>query len=258
MNILGFAGRKRAGKDSSAKFVMGHIMKANNIIEKFDISPTGDLLVNSAYRDENNVLVEDMGIFDVTRADNQFTYFMEEKVWPHVKIYNFADVLKWISISLYGLEHHQVYGSTEDKESPSNISWGQIIDVLPKSIRPSKVDKDLQMTAREFIQRFADVLRWIDDDCLTKFLMQKILMEQCPYAIVADVRRIKEVEAIKAMGGRIIYQTRITDTTDAHHTEHEFDSVDRSIFDAVIDNRVCTIAEKNDIIYGYLKEWGWA
>ena len=257
MNILGFAGRKRAGKDSSAKFVMGNIMQANGVIEKFEIAPNGDLLVNSAYRDDSGNLVEAMGVFDVNRADQQFTYFMEEKVWPHVKIYNFADVLKWISISLYGLEHYQVYGTTEDKESDTDITWGQIVDLLPKSIRPAKVNKDIKMQSREFIQRFADILRWIDDDCLTKFLMQKILMEQCPYAIIADVRRIKEVEAIKAMGGKVIYHTRITDTKDTHHTEHEFDSVDPIIFDAVIDNRVCTIAEKNDITYGYLKEWGW-
>lgn len=257
MNILGFAGRKRAGKDSSAKFVMGHIMKSSGVIEKFEIAPNGELLVNSSYRDEAGNLVEAMGEFDINRADQQFAYFMEERVWPHVKVYNFSDILKWISISLYGVEHSQVYGSTEEKESEIDVTWGKIVDLLPKSIRPSKIDKNTKMTSREFVQRFADILRWIDDDCLTKFLMQKILMEQCPYAIVADIRRVKEVEAIRAMGGRVIYQTRITDTEDMHHTEHEFDTVDRSIFDAVIDNRVCTISEKNDIIYGHLKEWGW-
>jgi len=113
------------------------------------------------------------------------------------------------------------------------------------------------MSAREFMQTMGDILRWIDDDCFTKSLVQRIMTEQCPFSVVADVRRVSEVNAIRACGGKVIYLTRELSDGDTHSTEHEFDNVDKSIFDDVIDNRICSIQEKNDLIYKTVKDWGW-
>lgn len=257
MKILGMAGTKRAGKDSSARYVMGHIMKKCDVIDRFDITPEGELLVNASYRDDDGKIVEGMGIFDTNRVDPEFTNYLQEMVWPNVKIYNFAESLKFIAMNIYGLEFNQLYGTSQEKESPTTIKWGSIYPLLPKQIRPAAVNKDEFMTAREFIQYFADILRWIDDDCLTKCLVQRIMVEQSPYTIIADVRRIKEVEAIHACGGKVIYHTRVSED-DSHHTEHEFDTVNKTeFFDAVIDNRACTIQEKNAQLHSILGDWNW-
>ncbi len=258
MRILGLAGRKGSGKDSSARFLLGEILKQANVIEKTDMDTSGNLLVNFAARNEDGKIEEGMGIFDVDRADPNFVSYLEARVWPHTKVYHFADTLKWIGINLYGLDYNQLYGTQAEKEAECDIVWKNMYNLLPKAIKPSKVDKDSKMTGREFIQHLGDVLRFLDDDCFTKSLLQRVMLEQCPFAIIADVRRIQEVEAIKACGGKVIYHARETDSTDGHSTEHEFDSVDKTtLFDYTLENKFCTIQEKNSLLLGKVREWGW-
>jgi hypothetical protein len=258
MRVLGFAGCKRAGKDSAAKFVLGHVLYENMIINKFGMNDKGELIVNSGYYDDKGQLVEGMGLFELNRLDPEFIYYLQEQIWPHVKVYNFADSLKWICMNIYGLTFEQLYGTAEQKQSPCKHTWSKMMELLPKSIRPSVSDTEAPMEARQFVQCMGDVLRWIDDNCLTNSLVDRIKLDDVPFALVADVRRVQEVEAIKAMGGKVIYLTRELTDGDGHHTEHEFDSVDReALFDAIVDNRTCTIHEKNDEIYRIVKEWGW-
>jgi len=256
MRILGLAGRKGSGKDSSAKIILGSALRQADVIDKIDMDADGNLLVNYATRLDDGKVEQGMGVFDLDRADPAFMYYLQEQIWPHAKIYHFADTLKWIGINLYGLPYESMYGTNDEKNSLTDHTWKKMLDVLPKAVRPTGVNKDEQLTARQFIQHFADVCRYLDDGCFTKSLMQRILLEQCPFAIVADVRRVTEVETIKACGGKVIYHTRQIDE-DKHHTETEFDNIDKSIFDFVVDNRVCTLQEKNQIVLAQVKEWGW-
>lgn len=256
MRILGIAGSKRAGKDSAARLIMGHVLQQNDVIDKFEINDNGELLVNSAYRDgESGKMVEAMGVFDVTRIDPAFQFYMAEKVWPHIKFYNFADGLKWVCFNLFGLTYEQLHGTTEEKESATEYKCEQIIQLLPKALKP-KVEKDACLTAREFQQTMGDIMRWIDDGCFVKSCIQRILTDQCPFAIITDVRRPEEVEAIKAVGGKVIFLTR-KEHNDTHRIENGFDGVDKSIFDAVIDNRSCSIQDKNTELYKEVHDWGW-
>lgn len=256
MRILGFAGCKRAGKDSAARFILGNVLTQKEVIAGFNINEAGELLVPSAYRDESGQVIEGLGVFDTQSQDPEVQFYMQEMIWPHCKIYNFADPLKTICINLYGIPYEGLYGSNEEREANSPYTWGQLIDMIPKSIRP-KVELSKLMTNREFIQTMGDLLRYPNDDCFTLCLIQRILNEQCPFSVISDVRRVSEVEAIKKCGGRVIYLTKELTDGDGHRIEHELDDVDKSLFDDVIDNRSCTIQEKNDLIYKTVRDWGW-
>lgn len=256
MKILGIAGAKRSGKDSSARYIVGNILKQMDVIDKFYISEDGKLMVNYAMKLEDGSLKEGMGEFDLDRIDDGFIYYLEEKVWPHVKIYHFADLLKFILMSLYGVDHKNLYGDTDDRNAESNIAWKDIIKVLPKSVKPSKTPEG-NLTYRQFMQHLADILRAVDDDCFIKATLQRVLLEQCPFAIVADVRTINEVKAIQEAGGKVIYHTRRPEP-DSHRTENDFEGQNlEELFDFVLDNSNCTITEKNVKIQEKLNEWNW-
>lgn len=255
MIIIGLAAKKRGGKDSSAKFIMGHIMKEKGVIDRYNIDDLGQLNVNYSIRDEKNELKEWMGPFEIERADTDFLSYMEEVVWPHIKIYHFADSLKWIAINLYGIEYNQCYGTTEDKESDVDYTISYMNSILPSHLQISS-PKDRNLTGREFLQTLGDLLRSVDDECFTKSLMQRIMIEQPPVAIIADVRRVCEVSAIESFGGKTIFHTRGS-SKDRHNTETEFDTCSRSIFSGIIDNSKMTMADKNNELFKIVKSWGW-
>lgn len=256
MIILGIAGAKRSGKDSSAKYIVGTVLKNVDVIEKFEVTDDGRFLVNAAQRNEDGKIEEFMGEFDLDRLDDGFIYYLSEKVWPHVRIYHFADMLKFILMNLYGIEYNSLYGTSEEREAESSVPWKELAKILPKSVKPSKIP-DRNVTNRELMQYVADVLRVIDDDCFIKSTLQRILTDQTPFSIIADVRTVAEVEAIKAAGGKVIYHTR-RPNEDAHSTENGFADVNiHELFDFVMDNRACTMTEKNNIIVNKLREWNW-
>lgn len=238
MKILAFAGSARSGKDSSVKYVFGQVLKKNNVIDKFDISEDGRLLVPAQFEDGIK-----MGEFDIDRRDESFSLYASECIWPLVKNYSFSSYLKEIILSLYDIEYKGLYGSTEDRNALSSYTYESFIKMLPKSIIGKIAKKEDGISNRKFIQHFADIIRAIDDKCLTRFLIEQIKFEQCPITLISDVRRFVEVEAIKELGGKIIYLTR-NDSDDSHSIENEFEGCDLNIFDAVIDNKNINIEEK--------------
>lgn len=60
--------------------------------------------------------------------------------------------------------------------------------------------------------------------------------------IVSDVRFNHEIEAIKKMGGKIIYierNDRIWEKQDIHLSEKEMETINRNLFDILLDNNNC-------------------
>ena len=254
MEIIGVAGTKRSGKSSCAKFISGVIMQRSGVINKYDMDSNGDLIVNYEKK-EGHTISRGMGIFDLDRKDDVFMNYLSEVVWPHVKIYNFADSLKWILINMYGFSVESLFGG-EKKDSPSHIKWEQMVDIIPKKKLKKNIMLDSYMSNREAMQYFGDVLRNIDTDCFIKHCVKEIQNEQCPVAIIGDVRRKNEVDAIKALGGKVIYLTRKIDNKEQHDTETELTTIDSSYYDLIINNEGKTINEKNDMLYSGLKELG--
>lgn len=249
MKILAFAGSARSGKDSSLKYVFGQILKKNDVIDRFDITKDGGLLVPAQFNDGIK-----MGEFDIDRRDAAFSQYASECIWPYVKNYSFAFALKEIILSLYDINRVSLYGSTEDRNALSKYTYEPFMKMLPKELIGKTIKKTDNITNRKFIQHFADILRTIDDECLTRFLVEQIKFEQCPTTLISDVRRFIEVKSIKKLGGKIIYLTR-NDSGDSHSIENEFEGCDLSVFDGVIDNKNMTINEKNIEVHRLCESW---
>lgn len=249
MKILAFAGSARSGKDSSVKYIFGQILKKNDVIDKFDITEDGRLLVPAQFDDEVK-----MGEFDIDRRDTAFSNYASECIWPLVKNYSFSCYLKEMILSLYDIEYKGLYGSTEDRNSASKYTYESFIKMLPKDLIGKAIKKTDSISNRKFIQHFADIIRTIDDKCLTRFLIEQIKFEQCPVTLISDVRRFVEIEAIKELDAKIIYLTR-NDSGDSHIIENELEGCDLSIFDAVIDNKQMSIEEKNREVHRFCENW---
>lgn len=251
MAIIGIAGSKGAGKDSTARLITGLVMQNIKFINKFDMDNNGNLIVTLEQSNGNSVSYT-TEILDLSRRDDGFMTFLYEMIWPHVKIYHFADSLKYILANLFQVDLNTLFGTQADKESLSKIQWESILPVLPKK---PKNPKSGPMSHRELMQNFADIMRQIDENCLINYLLDEIKREQCPISIIADVRTEKEIDAINSVDGRIIYLTR-REHDDKHHIENGLDKVDITKFDIVIDNQDMNIQEKNTKIINELKDRG--
>lgn len=239
--IIGIAGQKRAGKTTTANFLVGHILKENDLIEKFSISPKGELVVNCHYLDSAGDVKKDDGVLDMSRTDEEFVGYASKKIWPYVKVYNFADPLKVICMCLFGLTSEQVYG--EDKDTKTDLVW----ENMPN--RPS--DKGGNMSAREVMQHLGtNVFRKIKDDVWVRMLINRIKEDGADFAIAADVRFPNEVSCIKEAGGTVIHLGRSV-KTDSHPSET---SLVGQKFDLTIGD--FSIEEVNTKVLDYLKKAG--
>ncbi len=245
-NILGLSGRKQSGKTTSSTFLHGYQLRYHDVIEKFLMDEDGSLVVNAAQIDENGKEVEGLGILDTERKDPDFIEYASRSIWPYVKSFSFADPLKVISIQLFGLTEQQCYGTDEDKNTPINLKWENMLGVG---------DKSGFMTAREFLQYFGtNVCRKIKDDIWVESCIGRMLTSGTELAIVPDIRFPNEVESIQQAGGKVIRLTR-SPHEDSHSSEIALDNYEG--FDHVIDNKNMTIDETNMELLKVLREWGW-
>ena len=217
MKILGISGRKQAGKNTVANYINGYVLKQQGMVQDFDINEDGQLEILTT-----NVHGESgWGIFDVTRKDYEFISYAQRELWPHVKIYHFADYLKQMCVELFDLTPKQVYGSDEDKNT----------------------DTPYDMTAREFLQYFGtDVMRKIKDTVWVDYTIKLIQQEQSLLAIIPDVRFPNEVEAIHGAGGEVIRLDRNVFNSE-HKCEQALDPdrFDWNNFDHIIFNDAMTV-----------------
>ena len=212
MRIIGISGRKQAGKNTVANFITGCIIKDRAMVSDFDIGDKGELEIET----QDVKGAKGWGIFDITRKDTNFVSYAEQELWPHVKLYHFADCLKHLSVSLFDLEPRQVYGTDEDKNSMTK--YGQ--------------------TAREFLQYFGtDIMRKIKDTVWVDYTLKLIQEEQSSVALIPDVRFPNEIDAIQKAGGIVLRLTRDV-YSDNHRCESALDrdNFDWSKFDHVVDN----------------------
>ena len=113
--IIGISGRKQSGKNTLANYMNGDILKRREMVQDFAINQKGELEILTCTEDGKS----NWGIFDVTRKDDSFVSYAERELWPFVKLYHFADYLKKMSIDLFDLSPEQVYGTDDDKNTPT-------------------------------------------------------------------------------------------------------------------------------------------
>jgi hypothetical protein len=248
--ILAFSGSKQAGKTTCCNFLHGYQLRCQAIVENFHVLKTGELVVTTNVIDENGQINHGNAILDVSRVDMEFAEWAIYSMWPFVKKYSFAAPLKEIAIGLFDLTQEQCFGTEQQKNTLTNVRWGDI-----PGIAVTKSKKKKKMTAREFLQYFGtDVCRKIKEDVWAERCLSDIEAENPLLAIIDDCRFPNELDAVQKAGGKVIRLTR-SPYKDKHNSEQSLDNCEN--FDAVIDNANMTIAECSKKLIETLDNWGW-
>tara|TARA_Y100001973_G_C5113902_1_gene289120 strand:+ start:150 stop:881 length:732 start_codon:yes stop_codon:yes gene_type:complete len=231
MKIIGIAGKKQSGKNTTANILHGLVLKQRNMIKDFNIDANGKLLVLTT----NTNGEEGWGEFDVTRNDEDFVSYAEHSMWPYVKLYSFADHLKWICVKLFNIPRECVFGTDEQKnQKQKHLAW----EKMPGHITTKQGYGP--MTAREFMQYFGtDIMRKIYEPIWVESCINLMDKEQSELAIISDVRFENEVKAIESAGGKVIRLTRQI-CEDEHDSEKALDNYK---FSDYIDNANISIDE---------------
>lgn len=253
--IIAISGKSQSGKTTLSNFLHGHEMKRHDIIEKFLISPQGELVVNSLFTDESGHQFEDMGVLDLQQRSDEFYQFASRRIWPLIRAYNFADSLKEMCVMLFNIPPECVYGTDEQKNQvQEHLRWenmpsvytdekmyGLSIEANPNLEKVIHYHPEGMMTAREFMQFLGtDVMRkmyepiWIDN-CFNR------IEEDSPeIAVIGDCRFINEVNAVKKRGGKVVRLLRSV-KQGSHTSEVDLDG--HNGYDAVINNQDMSIEE---------------
>ena len=244
MKIIGISGRKQSGKNTAANYINGVILKNKNMVEDFKINTEG--LLEICTKDQNEKM--GWGIFDVCRKDKAFIEYADYQLWPYIKVYHFADALKDISSSLFGLKIENLYGTDRQKNAKTKLQWENL---------PTNENKTGYLTHREFLEYFGtSIVRKIKNDAWVNLTINKIFAENSELAIIPDIRFPNEVNAIKENGGIVIRLTRdICKSKVECEQALDRDNFDWSLFDYVIDNEnfsitdTCRELDKIDFIW---------
>lgn len=259
MKILGFAGLAQGGKSSGANFVAGTILKNKNKIKYFKLDEEGRLVVNSYFKDKLGNLQESEGILDLARSDWDFSQYAKDHIWPHTKHYALADPLKQILINFYGLTYEQVYGTNEQKNNKSPISWevlSKILDAVIYNRLYKKRKYDDFLSCRELMQIFgSEICRGLDPVCHARTCINRVVEDSSDFALITDIRFDDEIQYIHKIGGKIILLTKCLEKSD--HTSEQILNLPPESFDYIIDNDKCDIDTKNREILIALSNWGW-
>jgi hypothetical protein len=249
-NIVAFAGAKQSGKTTSVNFLHGHEMKSHGFIKKFFVDEHGRLVVNAKYLDDNDKEFESMGVFDVFQDSQSFVDYASSTFWPFVRAYNFADPLKRMCMGLFGLTREQCYGTEEQKNSDTDILWWN----MPGYSGIQNFD-ERKMTAREFMQTFGtDICRKIKDDVWVSLCIKQIKEENPNLALIGDCRFKNEIDIGHEAGGKVIYFTRNSESSDGHDSEKA--SEYKEHYDCIIDNTNIGVEEQNKLVLEQIQAWG--
>ena len=270
--ILVFAGKKQSGKSSAANFVSGYVLtqlgrRGHEFCPtNFAIDEEGHLIVNTILTDVDGNSVASDGVLDLNRKDEDFVVWASNIMWPYVKPYAFADSLKWIAMTVFGIDPKLLYGTDEDKNQVTHIKWQDMCQFLPpRQISHIKKSEkyDKFMTGREFLQYFGtNVCRVLDDECWTRKCFHDILSEGSEIAIIQDGRFANEVKASYKLKEKYDVDVKVikllkSEGFDVHESENGLKGIADSTYDLVIDNEHMTIKEKNQAILDALYSWDW-
>lgn len=289
--ILGFAGKKQSGKNTSCNFIIGHSMASLGIVKgTYKINEKGQLWISDLFGDVNYE-----GIFDISRNNQAMRDFLKTHLDSYIKLYSFADVLKQdVCIKVLGLTYEQCYGTDDDKNSETHLRWENMPGVVTplafteftEFIRKPMNDAEPTwtmlldpagpsngswrsaldkygfivhepglMTAREVMQ-FAgtEIFRKMYSHVWVDATVRKIQAEQPVIALICDCRFENEVRAIQQNNGIVVRLLRNSDSQDSHPSETSLDNFTE--WNLTIDNRNMSISEQNEATYSLLASLG--
>lgn len=205
------------------------------------------------------------GVLDNFNPHPEAIKFMENMIWPYVKIYSFADLLKkHVCMDILGMSYQQCYGDNNAKNELTDLLWEHmpLSHEVAKVAAPRKamLEKSGKMTGREVLQYVGtEVFRSINQNVWANATINKIKKDASEFALICDVRFPSEVEAIKNAGGRVIRLTKNGDKPTTHESESALDKnkFDWSKFDHVMDNENMDINQQCKATFDILTQWKW-
>lgn len=275
--ILAISGKKQSGKTTTCNFITGTILQRAGLINTgFQITKDGHLHVLDIMGDTSQA-----GLLDIVNPHPNALDFVEKFIYPHVKIYSFADLLKKaVCVTILGLDPKFFYGTDEEKNSFTDLMWEDMPGVITEK-KP-----DLKTTVKGRLGRYYDILengmvyhepgpmtgrevmQFVGTEIFRKFrnnvwakaTLRMIKSEGVSHALISDCRFPDELDVTHAEGGQVLRLTRdAAKGKDQHISETIMDkeNYDWDNFDAIIDNENATVAEQNAAVIEVLAEWGW-
>lgn len=243
--ILGFAGKKQSGKNTACNYIIALKLAELGISQNTRLSERGEVEVTDIFGETK----PDQEWFSFSQENLNVTKLFDEALGKYVRIYGIADTLKDLCIDVLGLSYEQAYGTDEDKNSLTELSWLNT-PWENDTKKPTGV-----MTAREVLQYVGtDIFRRLDPDVWIKSLLRKIRRDKPEVALICDVRFKNEVLVLQQSGGFIAGLTRDKyNGKDIHSSEKEVEEV-LGLCDAVIDNKKINIKEQLHLIHEAVKD----
>jgi hypothetical protein len=257
--ILGLSGKKQSGKSTTANWIIGQHMVSVDMVTWIKINPKGHLIVPAVV---DGKLVE--GRFDPLSKNPDVQTMLSQYVWPVVKLYSFADILKLSAMAIFGLEHEQVDGTNEQKDAPTKFMWPQFERFLLPETKKAHIATDWSkpMSGRHILQVMGtDIFRSIYGNVWVDACLKNVIDDGSDLAIITDCRFPNEVEGIQAAGGKVVRFLRAPFRgEDEHESETALDAWDvpgHGGFDYVFDNRELSIEQQNKATNRLLAKWGY-
>jgi len=238
--ILGFAGKKQSGKNTACNYIVALKIAELGISKSTRLSERGEIEVTDIFGEKK----DGKEWFEFSEKNLNVKKLFDDSLGSFIKIYGLADTLKDLCIDILGLEYGQAYGTDEQKNSPTDLCWGDIpYEHANRNLRSKR------MTAREVLQHVGtDIFRRLDPDIWIKSLLRKIKKDNPEVALVCDVRFENEIVKLQEAGGFIVGLTRDPyEKSDTHSSEKEIENC-LNLCDAVIDNKDITVAKQIKLI----------
>lgn len=156
------------------------------------------------------------------------------------RVYSFADPLKQdICMNILGLTYEQCYGSDEDKNTLTDLTWeGKIL------------------TAREAMEIIGtDIFRRLKNNVWVDATLNKIAKDNLDLAIIPDCRFPNEVNSILDRTGYVI-RLDLDPYNSQSNSESALDkhNYDWNKFSHIVNNEGMTIYQKNESILRFLSD----
>jgi len=214
--ILGFAGKKQSGKNTCCNFLQMLKFHEYGVCKQASLNEQGQIIVSDLFGET----VSGVDWIPLTEEYVDISQLLEN--FGPCKIYAFADVLKEFAVDVLGLEPNQVYGTNEEKNSPTHLLWENM---------PTGNNKG-PMTGREVLQYFgSDICRKMYENIWFDACIRRIKKDKPELALISDVRFPNEIKGVQDEGGIVFGLPRdIVNGQDTHSSEQ----VDLSMCDYLL------------------------
>jgi len=203
--ILGFAGKKQSGKNTCCNFLQMLKFHEYGVCKQASLNEQGQIIVSDLFGET----VSGVDWIPLTEEYVDISQLLEN--FGPCKIYAFADVLKEFAVDVLGLEPNQVYGTNEEKNSPTHLLWENM---------PTGNNKG-PMTGREVLQYFgSDICRKMYENIWFDACIRRIKKDKPELALISDVRFPNEIKGVQDEGGIVFGLPRdIVNGQDTHSSE---------------------------------------